>query len=86
MVLEIKLGQLEVVLKVLKNRRAIDLQEAKYYHDLGGVLISGLDKLLGRNKIDTKSLKSYKIQSDLGQDSTSYKITSAFVEGLKVSC
>ena len=84
MLLEIKLNQSEVELKLLKNRRTIDFITAKYYHDLSDVLITGLDKLLRRNKIDTTTLKSFKIKGNLGQDSTSYKITSALVEALKL--
>jgi len=84
MLLEIKLNQSEVELKLLKNRRTIDFITAKYYHDLSDVLITGLDKLLRRNKIDATALKSFKIRGNLGQDSTSYKIVSAFIEGLQI--
>ena len=83
MVLEIKLEESSVTLKLLKNRTVLDTETAKYYHDLSEVLISALDKLLGRNKIDATALKSFKINSNLGQDSTSYKIASAFVGALK---
>ncbi len=85
MLLEIKLEQSELELKLLQNGATIDIAKAKYYHDLSEVLISCLDKLLIRTNIDIKSLKSYKILSNLGRDSTSYKIVAAFVEGLKVS-
>lgn len=78
------MGQSDVTLKLIKNVVALDTVTAKYYHDLSEVLISALDKLLKRNTLDHKSLKSYKILSDLGQDSTSYKITAAFIQGLKI--
>ena len=84
MVLQIILTQSEVVIKLLKNGITLDLQTAKYYHDLSDVLITGLDKLLRRNKIDATALKSFKIRGNLGQDSTSYKIVSAFIEGLQI--
>ena len=61
----------------------VDFETAKYYHDLSDVLISTLDKLLKRNKIDTTALKSFKINGNLGKDSTSYKITGAFLAALK---
>lgn len=102
----------KVTLKLLKNGRVIDIEEAKYYHDLSELLtplevadiikkgfvkkdgvviygelltglISALDKILKRNKLDVKTLKSYKIISNLGKNSTSYKIAAAFIEGLK---
>jgi hypothetical protein len=53
------------------------------YGELLTGLISALDKLLKRNKLDVKTLKSYKIISNLGKNSTSYKIAAAFIEGLK---
>ena len=84
MVLEILLIESQAVLKLIKNKRVIDFETAKYYHDLSDVLISCLDKLLIRTSIDIKSLKGYKIQGNLGTDNTSYKIASAFVEGLKI--
>lgn len=66
------------------KRCGVDFETAKYYHDISDVLISSLDKLLLRANIDIKSLKGYKIEGDMGASSTSYKIVSAFVEGLKI--
>lgn len=83
MLLEIKLGQSEVELKLLKNGVTVDMETAKYYHDLSEVLISSLDKLLKRNKLTPNMIKSHKLHSDLGADSTSYKIATVFVAGLK---
>ena len=83
MTLQINLSQSDITLKLLKNKRTIDMESLKYYHDLSNVLITGLDKLLRRNNIDIKLLKSYKILSNLGRDSTSYKIASAFIGGSK---
>ena len=84
MALQINLDQSDVTLELLKNKRTLDFETAKYYHDLSDVLISALDKLLKRNKLDLKALKSYEIQGDLGTDSTSYKIASAFIRGLQI--
>ena len=111
--MNINLTQAELTLKLLKNRRVLDLYKSRYYHDLSDVLtplevadiikkgyikkggtviykelltglITSLDRLLKRNNIDTTALKSYKILSNTGRDSTSYKIAAAFLEGLKV--
>ena len=83
MTLLTKIGPDKVALKLLKNRRIIDIEETKYYHDLTEVLISILDKILKRNKIDTTALNLFKIQEKTGKNSTSYKIVAAFIEGLK---
>jgi len=53
------------------------------YGELLTALISTLDKLLKRNRLDVEALKSYKIIDNLGKNSTSYKIAGAFIEGLK---
>lgn len=82
--LSINLDETKVRLELVKNRQVIDFEELLYYHDLDGVLITVLDKLLKRNKLDAKALKSYKILGNLGQNSTSYKIVAVLVEGLKV--
>ncbi len=108
MELIVSLNSNTIQLKILKNRVAVDLQTAKYYHNLSEVLITTLDMLFKRtridpvrhfrhnggksskkamsNGVDTTALKSFKIKGNLGTDSTSHKITQAFIEGLKVSC
>lgn len=74
-----------VTLKIRKQAGGVDFVELPYYHDLDGVLISGLDKLLKKNRINPKVLKTYKIQGNLGKDRTSYKIASSFLAALKIN-
>ncbi len=73
-----------IKLEIKQNNRVLDFVSTKYYHDLSDVLITGLDSLLKRNNIDATAIKSFKIKENIGKDSTSYKIASAFVEGLKI--
>ena len=54
------------------------------YRELLTGLISCLDKLLKRNKLDLKAIKGYKMLGNLGTDSSSYKITSALIGGLQI--
>ena len=61
----------------------LDSETLSYYHDLSEKLITSLDKLLKRNNIDTTAINSFKIQGNMGESSTSYKIAAAFIEGLK---
>lgn len=84
MTLEIFMEKERVTMKLLKNGRTIDSETFLYYHDLSDVLITNLDKLLQRNSIDTSVLKLFKLQENIGENSTSYKIAAAFLEGLKV--
>lgn len=83
MTLSIFIGQSEVKMELVRRGRIIDFETALYYHNLDSVLITALDKLLKRNILDTKVLKSYKILGNLGKNSTSRKIVAAFIEGLK---
>ncbi|MBI4160540.1 MAG: hypothetical protein HY506_01375 [Candidatus Yanofskybacteria bacterium] len=83
--LEIFLEPKSVTLRLLKYGRMFDIEKIIYYHDLSRVLISGIDKILKKNRISPKALKTYKIQGKLSKDSTSYKIAGAFVAGLKIN-
>ncbi len=80
----ITLNQNGLRLEISQKGRLIDFETASYYHDLSDVLITLLDKLLKRNNIDATVLNSFKIQGNAGDNSTSYKMVAAFIEGLKV--
>jgi len=83
MTLLTKIEPNKITFKLLKNRRVTDIEEMKYYNDISEVLISALDKLLKRNRLDVRAIKSYKVLDNLHKNSTSYKIVAAFIEGLK---
>ena len=72
-------------MELTQKGQTIDSESFLYYHDLQNLLIASLDKIIKRNSIDTSTLNSFKIQSELGEDSTSYKIAAAFIEGLKIN-
>jgi hypothetical protein len=74
----------EVELKLENIGAAIDAESFSYYHDLDQKLITHIDKLVKRNKIDISAVGSYKIQGNLGENSTSMRIAEAVIEGLKV--
>ena len=83
MTLRVKIDKSEITLGLVTKRKIIDSETFLYYHDLSDLLISKLDKLLQRNSIDASAIKSFKIQENIGENSTSYKIVAAFIEGLK---
>ncbi len=83
MILSIFVEQSKVTMAIMKGKEAIDSESFSYYHDLDALLISNLDKILERNSIDTTALNSFKIAGNTGENSTSYKIAAAFIEGLK---
>ena len=84
MKLELILEQTQVNLSLLNDGKIIASEIFSYYHDLDDKLITRLDRLLKRNKIDVSSLKSYNILGGLGSEATSHKIAEAFIAGLKV--
>jgi len=83
MTLFIFVGQSKVIMRIVKNRSAIDSETFSYYHDISKKLITSLDKLLKRNNIDTTALNSCKMQGNTDKNSTSCKIAAAFIEGLR---
>lgn len=82
--LNIILESNRVTLNLLEKNQAIDSETALYYHDLSELLISVLDKLLNRHKLSRRMLKSFKINNNLGNNSTSYKIAQSFIQALKI--
>lgn len=85
MTLIVKITKDEVALNLIQKGQMLDLKQTKYYHDLSEVLITALDRLARRTKISPTALKTFELHSDLGSDSTSYKIAAAFIEALKVN-
>jgi hypothetical protein len=71
-------------LELTQNGSAIDAEKFSYYHDLDDQLITHIDKLVKRNKIDVSAVSHYKILGNLGENAISLKIAEAVVEGLKV--
>lgn len=80
-IIEIKLEADRVEFSLSPN--GIDSESFLYYHNLSDKLIIHLDKLLKRNKIGVRSIKSYKILGNMGSETTSRKIIEAFIHGLR---
>lgn len=80
--LEDKLTPLEA--SYLRRYGYIKMGGGRVYDELLTGLITGLDKLLKRNRMGTHHLKSYRISENIGENATSYKIVRAFIAGLKV--
>lgn len=83
MKLIIQIEQSKFTVSLIKNGKSVDSQSFSYYHDLDEKLITGIDKILKRNKLDIAAIKDYKIVEDMGESSTSVRIAQAVIEGLK---
>ena len=75
----------EVVLKLQEGRRLIDILTFDFEANLDSVLISGVDKILKRNRIETLSLKTVKVTGNIEKSSSAYKIAQTFIEAIKAS-
>ncbi len=73
----------EVELKLQKGRVCIDTLTFDFEANLDSVLISTVDKILKRNKIETLSLKTVKIGGDIDKNSSAYKIALTFCKAWK---
>jgi len=76
-----KRGEIELRLK--RGGVCIDTLTFDFEANLDSVLISAVDKILKRNKIETLSLKTVKIGGDIDKNSSAYKIAFVFCEAWK---
>ena len=68
---------------ILKEKREeIDVLDLEFDRNLETVLISGLDKILNKNKMSLLSLKTVKITGQIKKDSLSFQITESFKKAL----
>ncbi len=68
-----------------RDKKCIDSLTFDFESNLDSVLISAVDKILKRNKIETLSLKSVKILGDIQESSSANRIVQAFIEAWKSS-
>jgi hypothetical protein len=68
---------------VRKGQITLDRWPFVFERNLGEVLIEGIDKVLERNKMEVLSLKKMKIEGQVGKESLSYQIGTAFIKALK---
>ncbi|MDO8495798.1 MAG: hypothetical protein Q7S32_04810 [bacterium] len=66
-----------------KGKKVLDKLSFVFERNLDAVLIEGIDKLLERNKMVISSLKKMKIEGQIGKESLSYQIATAFIKALK---
>ena len=69
----------------MEGKKALDSEAVAYDRDLDQRLIESLDILLKRNGVDITEVEGYTLNSELGTESTLFKIVQAFIEGLKAA-
>jgi len=75
----------EVELKLQEGKRLIDTLTFEFEANLDSVLISAVDKIIKRNRIETLSLKTVKVLGNVEKSSSAYKIAQTFIEAIKAS-
>lgn len=71
-----------VSLIIKKGSKTIDRADFEFERNLEQVLISGLDKILNKNKMSLSSLKMVRIAGKANKDGLSYQIAQAFKKAL----
>ncbi|MDP3697225.1 MAG: hypothetical protein Q8R55_04325 [Candidatus Taylorbacteria bacterium] len=83
MTLEIFFKNRNFVSLILKDKqKTIDTLDLEFDRNLDSILISGLDKILNKNKMSLSSLKRIRIAGEIRKDSLSYQIAQSFKKAL----
>ena|SRR3989338_7273656 len=83
MILEIFFKNRNLVSLILKDRqKTVDTIDLEFDRNLETVLITGLDKILNKNKMSLLSLKMVRIAGKIKKGSLSYQIAQAFKKAL----
>jgi len=75
----------EIRLELQKGKVCIDTLTFDFEANLDSVLISAVDKICKRNRIETLSLKTVKVAGNIEKSSSAYKIALTFIEAIKAS-
>jgi len=76
-------GKIELQLKC--GRVLTDTLTFEFEANLDSVLITAVDKILKRNRINPLSLKTIKVSGNVEKSSSAYKIAQTFIEAIKSS-
>ena len=75
----------EVVLELKDGKKCIDTLTFDFEANLDKMLISGVDKILKRNRINPMSLKTIETTGEVDKFSSAHKIAETFIEAVKAS-
>ena len=72
-------------IRLTKAGKLIDALDFSFHGNLDDLLISSVDKVLKKNRIETLSLKTVKVLGNIEKSSSAYKIARTFIEAIKAS-
>ena len=83
MTLEIFFKNRNFVSLILKDKqKTIDILDLEFDRNLDTMLITGLDKILNKNRMSLSSLKRVRIAGEIKKNSLSYQIAQSFKKAL----
>jgi len=77
--------RVKVELQLKRGRVLTDTLTFEFEANLDSVLISAVDKIIKRNRIESLSLKTVKVSGNVEKSSSAYKIARTFIEAIKSS-
>ena len=85
MILELFFQKPNLVSLILNNGpKIIDRVDLVFDRNLEKVLISGLDKILNKNRMSLSSLKNTRLSGEVPKDSLSFQIATSFKKALNL--
>ena len=75
------IGKITLALK--QGRHVVDALDFSFQGNLDDLLIAAVDKIMKRNRIGTLSLKTIKIEGNIDENSSAYKIALSFTKAWK---
>ena len=75
----------KIRLELKQRSMFIDALDFSFHANLDDLLITSVDKIFKRNRIETLSLKTIKVAGNVDKNSSAYKIAQTFIEAVKAS-
>ena len=73
----------KITLELKQGKKWIDALDFSFHGNLDDLLISSVDKVLKKNRIEASSLKTIKVEGNVDKNSSAFKIAFTFVQAWK---
>ena len=83
LIINFKRNRGEIELRLLSGKVLISTLDFSFQGNLDDLLIAAVDKIMKRNRIGTLSLKTIKIEGNIDENSSAYKIALSFTKAWK---
>lgn len=80
MIIEIKIEERQVELILKDKKNVLDSYKFEEEYQLSEKLLPNIDKLLKKNKLKTSDINKMTVESDIGDNFTTYRIAKAVAD------